>query len=66
MTSNTTYPLTLHLHVRLFSEVLKQIAALEVLVGVHNGLKLRLGHDALVLGLANLGLVKMFKDTVTG
>jgi hypothetical protein len=60
---------SLHLHItatagvlrRLLAHVLEQETPLEVLVGVHNGLELRRGHDALVLGLLELVSVEMFE-----
>lgn len=59
----------LHLHITtaptilrpLLAHVLEQEAPLKVLVGVHNGLELRRGHDALVLGLLELVSVDMFE-----
>lgn len=49
---------------RLAVHILQQIAPLEVLVGVHDGLKLRCRHNAFVLGPFDLGFVKMFKHTL--
>ena len=54
---------TLHSHIRLPSEILQQEAALEVLVGMDNGLELLLCHYTLVLGLLDLLLVQMLKYT---
>lgn len=54
---------TLHSHIRLPPEILQQETALEVLVGVNNGLELLLCHDALILGLLDLLLVQMLKYT---
>lgn len=49
--------LALHLHIGLFTEVLQQITPFEVLVGMDNCLELIGCHNALILGLFNLGFV---------
>lgn len=51
-----------HLNVCLLAQVLEQVAALKVLVGVHDCLQLVDRKHALVLGLLDLSLVKMLKD----
>ena len=54
----------LHLDVCLPIQVLEEVAALEVLVWMDNGLELVGGHDALVFGFADLLLVDMLEDSV--
>lgn len=51
-----------HLNVRLLAQVLEQVAALKVLVRVHNGLQLVGREHTLVLGLFDLSLMQMLKD----
>lgn len=45
-----------------FAQVLEQVAPLKIFIRVYDGLKLRRGHDALVLGPANFGLVNVLED----
>ena len=54
----------LHLDIGLPIQILEEVAALEVLVWMDNGLELVGGHDALVFGFADLLLVNMLEDSV--
>lgn len=54
----------LHLILAVLAQVLKQVASLEILIGMNNRLQLTRRHDALILGLPNLGLVNMFKNPI--
>ena len=61
----TSSPLHLHVTVTILlvlGEILEHIAALEVFVGVYDGLKLGDRHDTLVLGLFDFILVYVFED----
>lgn len=57
--------LALHLHVpaglAFLAQVLQQVAALEVLVGVDYRLELGYRHDRFILGLLDFSLVEMLK-----
>jgi hypothetical protein len=58
--------LALHFHILTFPKILQQIAPLEVLVGVDNGLQLGGGQDVLVLGALDLVLMYVLEYTVVG
>ena len=57
--------LLLHLHVvAVLAQILQQVAAFEVLVGMNNSFKLCCCHDTLVFGALDLSPVHVVEDTV--
>lgn len=54
--------LPFHLHVAFLTQVLQQIAALKVLIRVHNCFQLVRGHYAFILCLLHLCLMQMLKN----
>jgi hypothetical protein len=55
-----------HLHVAILAQVLKEVAAFEVFVRVHNSLQLIRGHNTLVLGFLDFLLVEVLEYAIRG
>lgn len=58
-------PSLLHLHIAVLAKILQQVTALEILVGMDDGIELVRRHDALVLCLLDLGLVYVLEDAAS-